>query len=204
MSFSYADKPKETDFLFDGLNLSINQGEIIFIQANNAQGKTSLLKLLCGLYLPYTGSVYVHKHRLTKQDYPLYRDLFACVFHDKGALGDGTKLTHSAEKIHHILEQTGLQDALEYRMGELHHQHLSSSQQWRLALVYALLSDKPILLIDDSGSIQDEAFVKVFYEEILEELRSERKTVILVNQHKHFEASADRIWQVCDGEIKCI
>jgi heme exporter protein A len=43
--------------LFSGLNLSVRPGEIVWVRGANGQGKTSLLRLLCGLARPEAGSI---------------------------------------------------------------------------------------------------------------------------------------------------
>lgn len=200
---AYSEAYEESNFLFEELNLTIDQGEIIFLQGDSGSGKTSLLKLMAGLYAPNFGSVYIDKKRLKREDYPLYRELFFCVFHETHLIPTSfDKFSASPERVNNLLEQTFLQDKVEYRYGNFYYHHLSLTQQQRLGLVFALLSDKPILMIDDCCLGQNTEFLKVFYEEILEELRSEGKTVILVNLHKDFEALADKVWVIHAGEVQ--
>ena len=43
--------------LFEGLNLSVSPGQSLHLQGDNGSGKTSLLRLLCGLAVPLVGQV---------------------------------------------------------------------------------------------------------------------------------------------------
>jgi putative ATP-binding cassette transporter len=58
--------------------------------------------------------------------------------------------------------------------------NLSSGQRKRLALVLALLEDKPILLLDEWAAEQDPQFRCKFYRDILPWLKQEQKTVVAV------------------------
>jgi putative ATP-binding cassette transporter len=205
VNFAYKTKSQQEQVLFETINLSFQQGNIYFIRGKNNSGKTSFLKLLAGLYMPDSGSLHIDKYRLQEQDYSSYRNLFSCVFHDKEPCWiSSEKDSPSPEKSHTLLTQMGLQNAVTYRNGVFYHARLSRTHQWRLSLIYAILQDKPILLIDDCATGQDDVFVKLFYEEILEELRAEGKTIVLVTQHQQFDNIADGLLEIVDGEIKVV
>lgn len=206
-SFAYAGTQPDaaSRTLFDDLNLGLRQGEFIFVRGSNHSGKTTLLKLLCGLYPPASGSLYLDKHRVKAAEYPLYRGLFAYVAAD--APPDPVLHTPAPPeegRIEALLEKTGLAEEVEYDHGAFQFAGLSRAYRWRLNLVRALLADKAVYLFDDCALGQDPAFVEMFYQEILEDLRNGGKTVVAVSAHEQFDTFPDRIWEIRDGAIQVV
>jgi putative ATP-binding cassette transporter len=78
---------------------------------------------------------------------------------------------------------------------------LSSGQRKRLALVVALLEDKPILLLDEWAAEQDRPFRRKFYREILPWLKQEQKTVVAVTHDDDYYDVADRVLKMEFGRI---
>ncbi|MGZ3010991.1 ATP-binding cassette domain-containing protein, partial [Pseudomonas aeruginosa] len=64
------------------VNLTIRPGEILFIVGENGCGKTTLIKLLLGLYTPHEGSLLLNGEEVTAQARDDYRQLFTTVFAD--------------------------------------------------------------------------------------------------------------------------
>ncbi|MDA7633227.1 ATP-binding cassette domain-containing protein, partial [bacterium] len=82
MEFVYRDDRGYPLFSFGPTNLKLTRGEILFVVGENGGGKTTLLKLLSGLYFPHRGSLLVDGKAVNIQDYARYRELFATVFAD--------------------------------------------------------------------------------------------------------------------------
>ena len=78
---------------------------------------------------------------------------------------------------------------------------LSSGQRKRLALVVALLEDRPILVLDEWAADQDPPFRKFFYEQILADLKRQGKTVIAVTHDDRYFSVADRIVKMEYGQL---
>jgi putative ATP-binding cassette transporter len=79
---------------------------------------------------------------------------------------------------------------------------LSSGQRKRLALVSAYLEDRPIYLFDEWAADQDPAFKRVFYTELLPDLKAKGKTVIVITHDDAYFSCADRIIKLEDGRVK--
>jgi putative pyoverdin transport system ATP-binding/permease protein len=199
-SFAYSSEKG----LFKEINLIVHQGEVIFVYGPGGSGKTTLLKLLCGLYIPDTGSIYVDKHKVKDIDYPYYRHLFVSAFRDTSP----PSTIHTSQTLPDTawvqawLEKIGLKETVEYADGQFNYAPLSHTQQWRLIVISMLLQKRPIYLFDDGGRGKDDEFTQLFYEEILEDLRNEGKTVIVVTQNKRFFHLADRVWEIHNGEVQ--
>ncbi|ETR71035.1 MAG: hypothetical protein OMM_08386 [Candidatus Magnetoglobus multicellularis str. Araruama] len=78
---------------------------------------------------------------------------------------------------------------------------LSTGQRKRLALVTAILQDKPIYIFDEWAADQDMEFRNFYYETLLKELRNAGKTVIAVSHDDRYYHVADRIIKMDYGQF---
>ncbi|KPA17145.1 multidrug ABC transporter ATP-binding protein, partial [Candidatus Magnetomorum sp. HK-1] len=62
------------------VNLTIHKGEILFIVGGNGSGKSTMLKLLTGLYYPQArGQIMLDNQTITYENYQSYRELFSAI-----------------------------------------------------------------------------------------------------------------------------
>jgi len=78
---------------------------------------------------------------------------------------------------------------------------LSTGQRKRLALIVALLEDKPVMIFDEWAADQDPPFRRKFYEEILPGLKAKGKVVICVTHDDRYFDIADRRLKMEFGRI---
>jgi putative ATP-binding cassette transporter len=78
---------------------------------------------------------------------------------------------------------------------------LSMGQRKRLALVVALLEDRPIVVFDEWAAEQDAGFRRRFYEEIIPQLKRDGRTVIAVTHDERYFHVADRVLKMDYGEL---
>ncbi|HYQ83356.1 MAG TPA: hypothetical protein VEP28_05045, partial [Rubrobacter sp.] len=78
---------------------------------------------------------------------------------------------------------------------------LSSGQRKRLALLTAYLEDRPFYVFDEWAADQDPLFKEIFYLELLPELKSRGKTVIVISHDDHYFHVADRLVKLDSGKI---
>ena len=78
---------------------------------------------------------------------------------------------------------------------------LSSGQRKRLALVSAYLEDRPVYVLDEWAADQDPVFKRVFYMELLPELKKQGKTVLVITHDEPYFHCADRIVKIQDGQL---
>mgnify|MGYP003341984915 FL=1 len=78
---------------------------------------------------------------------------------------------------------------------------LSTGQRKRLALVAAYLMDRPIYFFDEWASDQDPVFKRVFYTQLIPELKARGKTVIAITHDDAYFANADRVVKISNGQI---
>lgn len=177
------------------LDLDLRRGELLFLVGGNGSGKSTTLKLLCGLYPPSAGRILVDGIPVRPDSLQAYRELFSCIFTDFHLFARpyGLEGADPAE-VAALLLRLGLQDKVTFVDGAFSTQALSTGQRKRLAMVVALLEDRPIMVLDEWAADQDAHYRHMFYTELLPELRRRGKTVIAVTHD-------DRYWPVADRRI---
>ena len=78
---------------------------------------------------------------------------------------------------------------------------LSTGQRKRLALVHAYLENRPVLVLDEWAADQDPTFRRIFYAEILPDLKRQGKTLIVISHDDRYFGAADRYVRIEDGRI---
>ena len=184
------------------INLSIRAGETVFITGGNGSGKSTLIKLLTGLYSPISGELLVNDVLVSSDNAQAFRDRFCAVFSD----------FHLFRKLYGIpVPEVGVADnwleemeiASKTRIvGEgFSTIDLSAGQRKRVALIAAMLENKPIVILDEWAADQDPHFRRKFYEELLPRMKAEGKTVIAVTHDDRYFQLADRRLHMEDGQL---
>jgi putative pyoverdin transport system ATP-binding/permease protein len=200
--FQYGDPRERKTFAIGPLNIRLQQGELLFIVGGNGDGKTTLLKLLCGLYLPSSGSIKLDDQTLEQSQYPAYRELFAAVFADFYLFDRLYGLPEfESSKVNHWLEVLKLRSKTRYLDGQFTEIELSSGQRRRLAFLTAVLEDKPIYIFDELAADQDPSFREYYYTVALPTLKKQGKTIIAVTHDEKYFNMADRILALQEGKL---
>jgi putative ATP-binding cassette transporter len=203
--FSYV---SETDdrghFSIGPTDLALRPGEVVFLIGGNGSGKTTLAKLLSGLYVPHSGSVLLDGEAVTDETRDAYRQLFSVVFADGHLFPNLLGLDpEAAEKwASPYLSKLELEDHVSVRDGVFSTTDLSIGQKRRLALLSACLEDRPVLVLDEWAAHQDPAFRKVFYRELLPELKARGKLLLVITHDEDSFDAADRVVRLDSGMIR--
>lgn len=142
-----------TKQIFSDLNLEGLGGQLIAIVAGSGSGKSSLLRILCGIQDPTDGEVYVNgqsMRELSREDRAKVRR--ECV----GFLGQGGSALANISLVDHFGGmQADLEPALKTRMNRPL-SSFSGGERARIDLLKILAEEKPILLLDEPTSQMDE------------------------------------------------
>jgi putative ATP-binding cassette transporter len=202
LNFSHRDTNGTALFTVGPIHLTIHSGELIFIAGGNGSGKTTLMKLLCGLYEPDSGTIFLDQNSLEDATYPLYCDLFSVIMSDfylfdrlYGIEKPDQPLIKMLLKKMKLNHKTDVVDSCFTNI------RLSTGQRKRLALVTAILQDKPIYIFDEWAADQDMEFRNFYYETLLKELKNSGKTVIAVSHDDRYYHVADRIIKMDYGQF---
>lgn len=189
---------------------SLKKGEFAVLSGLSGIGKTTVLKLLLGVYLPNSGSVHF---RTAEGDIPadcMTRRLFAYVpqgnFLLSGTLRESLCMLNQNATDAEIEEAltvscsdfvADLPEGLSTVVGEKGY-GLSEGQAQRLAIARAVLGGAPILLLDEATSALDEATER----RVLENIRALRAKTCLIISHKQAAYDiCDAVIEIRDGAI---
>jgi len=163
-------KFKSGDFEIENINLTINEGEFVFLVGASGAGKTSLLKLLIREELPSSGEIKVDGENIRKlkpKQLPMLRRKIGMVFQDFRLLDTrtvfdnvaislevaGKKKAEIKEVVPRILKLVGLS-------GQINHypNQLSGGEKQRVSLARAIAHDPKYLVADEpTGNIDPKA-----------------------------------------------
>ena len=149
--------------LFTGLNLSVLPGQSLHLQGDNGSGKTSLLRLLCGLAVPLAGQVLWAGQPTTQAREDFLRDML--YLGHALALKEGLSALENLHFAAALMDQAWSADAAMAalrQMGLRGREHLplqvlSQGQKRRVALARLCLSPAPLWLLDEPFVALDSA-----------------------------------------------
>lgn len=203
ISYHYEGRdPGDDGFRLGPIDLTLRSGEVVILAGGNGSGKTTLLKLLTGLYEPSAGTIRLDGRDLAHDDREGYRQLFTTVFNDGHLFRELIGLeTHEDEAIRAI-ERMDLADRVGFADRAYSTIDLSQGQRGRLALISALLEDRPVYVLDEWAANQDARFKRFFYHEVLSELRHNGKAVLVISHDEAYYDLADRVVRLREGRVE--
>ncbi|WLH59248.1 cyclic peptide export ABC transporter [Pseudomonas sp. FP2294] len=189
-------------FKLGPVNLSIEPGEILFIVGENGCGKTTLIKLLLGLYTPQQGEIRLNGLPVDALGLDDYRQMFTTIFADYFLFDDLVQndkvLPDDATQ---YLERLEIAHKVSVRDGAFTTTDLSTGQRKRLALVNAWLDERPVLVFDEWAADQDPTFRRIFYTELLPDLKRLGKTIIVISHDDRYFDVADQLVRMQAGRV---
>ncbi|MDD2343069.1 MAG: type I secretion system permease/ATPase [Tolumonas sp.] len=209
VSFSY---PGSEQSALKQLTLRIRAGEKIAIIGRIGAGKTTLEKLILGLYKPLSGSVRLDGFELSQLHPSTIRDNIGCVPQDftlfYGTIRQNIQLGHPHSTDAQILraaQRAGVSqftnhdpNGLERQVGE-GGRNLSGGQRQSIALARALLLDPPILILDEPTANMDNRSENLVKRE-LANLPAET-TMLLITHRTSMLDIVDRIIVIEQGMV---
>lgn len=198
------------DFMaVDGVNLSVQSGQILALLGQNGAGKTTTVRMLTALLQPSRGWARVAGYDVVKnghdvrasvgvltEQHGLYMRMTAVEYLDY--FGQVYSLSPSARKMRsdNLLEYFGLTEASRRRIGEY-----SKGMRQKLALARAMMHDPGVLLLDEPTSAMDPESARLVRDEIAR-LKSTKRTIVICSHNlTEVEALADKIAIIYRGRI---
>lgn len=187
---------REHGFAIGPLDLQINRGEVTFITGGNGSGKSTLAKVISQHYLPVNGGVYFDDTLVGDNNITSWRKEIGCIYSDyylfDRPLGKDIDDNYRKE-IERYLMAFDLQDKVSLEDGCFTTLKLSDGQRRRLALVVAIVEDKSLYLFDEWAADQDPQFKHIFYNQILPDLKSQGKAVVVISHDDRYFNLADNL-----------
>ena len=190
VSFTY---PGTESKALDNLSFAIHPGEKLAVVGVNGSGKTTMIKLLCGLYEPDQGEILVNGRDIRELDQEACRKLFGVVFQDFQlfSFGLGQNLAGSriydGERARAALEEAGfgarlagmdLETSL-YKDFNPQGVEISGGEAQKIAIARALYRQAPILILDEPTAALDPQAEYEVYEKLNH--ISENRTAIFIS-----------------------
>ena len=195
---------KESPDILQGMHFSVPAGKLSAIVGGNGAGKSTALKVICGICKPYRGNIEIFGKNLKKYKAgELFQDCVAMLPQDPKSLfvkqtvrEELLEMTRQEEAIREIADVCGISCLM-----ERHPYDLSGGEQQRTALAKVLLTNPKLLLLDEPTKGLD-AFFKVQLAEILCKLKAGGITILMVSHDVEFCAEyADLVSMFFDGQI---
>ena len=181
--------------LFQDLSLQVHPGEACQIQGGNGVGKTTLLRILCGLSLPESGEVFWNTSPIREDPGKFQSDL-VYIGHSNGIKLDLTPKENLAFALtlQSVIPDVSIDDALD-RVGLSGSQHLlcrvlSAGQRRRVAIARLYLSRAPLWVLDEPLGAIDAAGVEAIENVIETHLGQGGMTVFTTHQPLRLKQSA--------------
>ena len=209
VSFAY---PGQKQGGLNRLSLRIGAGERVAILGRVGSGKTTLAKLVLGLYQPDEGAVHVDGADVRQIDPADLRSNIGAVMQDVWLLS-GTVKQNIALGTHHATDAAILRAAQVAGVHDFIAPHpdgyglllrergegLSGGQRQAIAIARALVGDPPILLLDEPTSAMDVNSEKQFVERL--QAATHGKTLVVMTHRTALLALVDRVVVVDNGKV---
>jgi ABC-type multidrug transport system ATPase subunit len=190
----------------DGLDLTVAQGEICGFLGANGSGKTTTIRLLCGLLTPDGGSgtclgldIGRDAPRIRRQvgymtqRFSLYEDL--TVFENLDFVASVYEMKDRAEAVRRIMARMGLTDRSDQLAGQL-----SGGWKQRLALAACVLHEPKLLLLDEPTAGVDAQARREFWD-LIHDLAGEGLTTLVSTHYMDEAERCKRIVYLSNGRI---
>lgn len=212
VSFIYPSAEKST---INNMSFKINKGENIAIVGENGAGKTTAIKLLCGLYYPTNGDILINGKSSRDFSSKSYFDLFSAVFQDYFfmpmtiAENISAEKDYDKEKLYSAFEKAGIAEkinALPDKEKSLMDKNVyknavdfSGGEKQKLLLAKAIYKNAPVLILDEPTAALDpisenELYLK--YNEL-----TENKISFFISHRLSSTRFCNRILFIKDGRI---
>ena len=199
-----------------GIDLTINESDLVSIMGSSGSGKSTLLNIL-GILDNYDQGSYtldgVLIKDLSEKKAALFRNQFiGFVFQSFNLISFKTALENVALPLYYqkvnrrernrialeYLDKLGMKDRADHLPNEL-----SGGQKQRVAIARALISNPRIILADEpTGALDSQTSLEVM--EIFKEINQQGKTMIIVTHEEEIAAQTNSIIRLKDGLIESI
>lgn len=212
VSFTYPSADKST---INNMSFKVNKGENIAIVGENGAGKTTAIKLLCGLYYPTTGDISVNGKSSRDFSANSYFNLFSAVFQDYYfmpmtiAENICTTSNYDKEKLYAAFDKAGILDKINtlpnkeksYMIKDVYKDAVdfSGGEKQKLLLAKAIYKNAPILILDEPTAALDPIAENELYLKYNE--MTDNRISFFISHRLSSTRFCDRILFIKDGRV---
>jgi lipoprotein-releasing system ATP-binding protein len=198
-----------------GVDLSINEGEMIGIVGPSGAGKSTLLHCIGTLDIPTSGTIQLAGEEVTRlasgrlaalrnrtigfvfQFHHLLPEFNALENVQMPGLVQGKSRRETEPRARALLEEVGLKDRISHRPGEL-----SGGEQQRVALARAMFLEPKLILADEPTGNLDSATSAQIHDLFFSINKERNTTIVIVTHNAAFAASMPRVVTLRDGRVE--
>lgn len=198
-----------------GMSFRVKKGENIAIVGENGAGKTTVVKLLCGLYAPSSGEIWINGKNSRDFSRESYFSLFSPVFQDfyflpmTVAQNVASSSVYDREKLYRALEKAGIAEkisSLEQKENSLMRKEVyrnavdfSGGEKQKLLLAKAVYKDAPVFILDEPTAALDPISENELY--LKYHALTKDKISFFISHRLSSTRFCDRIFFIKDGVI---
>lgn len=206
---------KEDIHILKGIDLDIEQGEMVALLGPSGSGKSTFLNVLGGLVPPTSGDIMIRDYRIsdmTENELCLFRrEHLGFIFQSYNLISTMTAMENVAlaltfagvkkeirqQRAQEALEVVGLVDRMGHKPSEL-----SGGQQQRVSIARALVNYPEIILADEPTGNLDSKTSADIMEMITRLNREEKQTFVIVTHDPDTTKYCTKVIHMCDGLIE--
>ncbi len=197
----------------DGIDLSINEGEFVFLVGPSGSGKTTIMKLITGEIAATSGSITVNDFDMAKikrRKLPKVRRTLGVIFQDYRLIENMTVYDNVAfamrvvgasnkeigRRVPYVLELVGLEGREKRMPGEL-----SGGEQQRVAIARALVNSPRMIVADEpTGNLDPVRSLELML--LFEKINEMGTTILVVTHEKELvNAFSKRVITIDGGHV---
>jgi len=196
----------------DKVDLQVNEGELFGLLGPNGAGKTTLIKILCTLLLPSSGYAAVAGHDVTKDPFPIRRQINMVSGGETSGYGlltvrenvwmfsqfYGIPSKTAKDKIDELMKVFGLWDKRNEKV-----RGISTGQRQKMNMIRGFVTDPSILFLDEPTLGLDVNAARVIREYVHDWVKKQKGKTVLLTTHYMAEADlmCDRIAIINKGQV---
>ena len=195
------------------LNLSFQAGEVVALMGNNGTGKTTIIKLFCGLILPDTGKIFINgvnafeSRKKWMQDVGAFLEGPRSIYWRLSAFQNflyfsGLKGIFGKDAVEQAEIKLSLFDLWDVKDNRV--ETFSLGMKQRLALACSMIHNPSIVLLDEPTTGLDSKSIKIL-ENYIQKMSSNGTTIIFTSHDKEMvNRNSNKILMIRDGQIDII
>ncbi|NLD88544.1 MAG: cell division ATP-binding protein FtsE [Clostridiales bacterium] len=195
-----------------GVDLTIEDGEFVFLVGPSGSGKSTIVKLLTGELRPTSGKVLVnefHTSKMKQSEVPYLRRTLGVVFQDFRLIERKTVYENVAfamriigaspkvikKRVSYVLDLVGILHKARRKPNEL-----SGGEQQRVAIARALVNNPSVIIADEpTGNLDPDRSLEIMM--LLEKIHSLGTTVLVVTHERELVDQFDKRVVAIDGGL---
>ena len=213
ISFKY---PGSENLVLNDISFDIKNGEKISIVGLNGAGKTTLVKLLCRLYRPTSGQIFINGHDIFDYDHESYMNNISAVFQDFKLFAFSIdenitckEIDSDINKTMELIQEVGLKDKIDSlpdgilsMFGKAYDEsgiEMSGGESQKIAIARALYKDASLIILDEPTSALDPLAEADIYENFNRMVGG--KTAIYISHRMSSSVFCDKILIIDQGQV---